>query len=215
MFFPALCSVSILQIPETALHLSSKQLLLFSLSVAWHRWLKSPPKNLQKTKRKPSLSFFLPCKPHTHTHVCCLYSISWTFSKHTHTGPDPQGVICLLTPCLKSKWPGGAYLFVPFLPFFIRTWLYLNNSCLLVNFASVLTLDHIPPHSLRRRRGRLGCLVICYAVKHLMDVHLVFESSSRSWGAFLLCTSSLQRCFIASNYESYLEATSALCVFFS
>lgn len=129
----------------------------------------------------------------THTHTQSLLPPPLSHSSQTYTpiqtlrgwsvSPplvgrvnDQEGPICLSFSCL----------------FFIRTWLHLNNNCLLINFAPVLTLGHIPSHSLRRKRSRPQCSVICYAVKHLMDVHLVFESSSCSSGACLLCTSRLQ-----------------------
>lgn len=142
----------------------------------------------------PQFSCLLPCtggstsNSYSYTHISqCLWLISLT-----HTSPQPKAAICLSTLHRKSKRPGGPYLLVLFLPLFIRTWLHLDNRCLLINFAPVLTLGCIPSLSLRRKKSRPGCAVICYAVKRLMDVHLVFESSSYSSGACLLCTSRLQ-----------------------
>lgn len=120
---------------------------------------------------------------HTHTPSQCLWLISSVHSLRRRSVSPPYR---------KSKRPGGPYLFVLFLPLFIRTWLHFDNRCLLVNFAPVLTLGHIPSLRLRRKKSWPGCAVICYAVKRLMDVHLVFESSSCSSGARLRCASRLQ-----------------------
>lgn len=110
---------------------------------------------------------------HTPVHSLRRRSVSPPFIGRVNGQEDS---ICLSFSCL----------------FFIRTWLHLDNRCLLINFAPVLTLGCIPSLSLRRKKSRPGCAVICYAVKRLMDVHLVFESSSYSSGACLLCTSRLQ-----------------------
>lgn len=124
---------------------------------------------------------------HTHTR---LRSVSDSSLWHTPVHSLRRRSVS--PPYRKSKRPGGPYLFVLFLPLFIRTWLHFDNRCLLVNFAPVLTLGHIPSLRLRRKKSWPGCAVICYAVKRLMDVHLVFESSSCSSGARLRCASRLQ-----------------------
>lgn len=157
-------------------------LLLLFFFCEWH--FKQPQVAIRAKTHSPSYS-----SPGSleHSHIYCLivstptHALSVTQEqKHTQT-ESLQGVICLSTPCRKNKWLRRPYLDVPSLPLFcfvffsfIRLWLHSNNRCLLVNFAPVLTLGHIPLHSLGKRKSRPRCLVICYPVKHLMDVHLVF-----------------------------------------